>query len=88
MQVSKGAQRRRALSAARSCVRRFVLLACGAALVRYAFYRLMKPTMTKSTTAPITALTIEPMKPENGTNPNCVSSQTPMKAPMMPMMMS
>jgi hypothetical protein len=48
----------------------------------------MKPTMTKSTTAPITALTIEPMKPENGTNPNCVSSQTPMKAPMMPMMMS
>ena len=33
------------------------------------------------------ALTIEPMKPANGTKPNCVSNQTPMKAPTMPMTM-
>ena len=33
------------------------------------------------------ALTIEPMKPANGTKPSCGSSQTPMKAPTMPMTM-
>src|SRR6266581_1788065 len=33
----KRAQRRRAVPAARTCPRGFVLLACGAALVRYAF---------------------------------------------------
>jgi hypothetical protein len=47
----------------------------------------MNPTMTKSMTAPIVALTIDPMKPANGRNPNCVSSQTPMKAPTIPMTM-
>src|SRR5262249_40853610 len=46
----------------------------------------MNPTITKSMTAPIVALTIEPMKPENGRKPKCVSSQTPMNAPMIPMM--
>ena len=33
------------------------------------------------------ALTIEPTKPANGRKPNCLSSQTPMKAPTMPMTM-
>src|SRR5262249_3667833 len=47
----------------------------------------MTPTMTKSMTAPMVALTIEPTKPANGTNPNCLNSQTPMKAPTMPMTM-
>ena len=31
------------------------------------------------------ALTIDPMKPENGTKPNVESSQPPMIAPTMPM---
>src|SRR5262245_58474170 len=47
----------------------------------------MKPTITNRTTAPITALTIEPMKPENGRKPSCRSNQTTMKAPTMPRMM-
>ena len=47
----------------------------------------MNPTMTRSMTAPIVALTIDPRKPANGTKPSCLSSQTPMNAPMMPMMM-
>ena len=33
------------------------------------------------------ALTIDPMKPANGMKPSCWSSQTPMKAPTMPMTM-
>src|SRR5437763_354052 len=49
--------------------------------------RLINPTMTSNTTAPMTALTIDPTKPENGTKPNRVSNQTPMNAPTIPMMM-
>jgi len=37
-------------------------------------YRLMKPTMIRRMTAPIVALTMEPMNPANGTIPNCCSS--------------